>query len=234
MLGANIISLDVASYITIFQNYYTESDKMRDFISSFLNYNNYNYVYQFGVFNGDSMYRLLELFAAANKPIKHMYGFDSFIGFPKTDENYQDTWVEGGLNAVEHMQCNDIKHCMLTILDKLKPVQELTSITLVPGFFSESLIFPPQDIGPAALIDIDVDLYSSAKEVLNFVVRNGILQPGTLLWYDDWGGSPRWKEDADGESLAHKEACAEYGLDCELLYQVGSEFPHVQRLYVAK
>lgn len=208
---------------------------MRSGIGHFLNKNDFSEVYQFGVFNGDSMGKLLRVFRDAGRPITKMYGFDSFEGFPETDENYQDCWVKGGLNATEHMGCSSIDECMLTILEKLRPDQGDAQITLVPGYFSDSLTDErAAGMGPAALIDIDVDLYSSAVEVLEFVIKNGILASGTLVWYDDWGGSPRWQENADGESLAHKEACEKYGVEMEMLFQVGTTFPHVQRLYVVK
>ncbi len=212
---------------------------MRDYIAQYLDKNQYESVYQFGVFNGDSMQKLLEIFRDAGRHLEGMYGFDSFIGFPKTDENYQDTWVEGGLNAVEHLGAKSVDDCLMKILDRLNPHVPNTAsiISLTPGFFCDTLTDEETlgfKLGPAALIDIDVDLYSSAKEVLDFVVKNGILRQGTLLWYDDWGGSPRWKEDADGESLAHKEMCETWHIECEMLHQVGNDFPHVQRLYVVK
>ena len=79
--------------------------------------------------------------------------------------------------------------------------------TLVRGFFNNSL--PTMDLSacrPALLVDIDSDLYVSAKQALTWLFRHKIARKGTLIRYDDWNkGDPSW-----GEARAHKEISEEF------------------------
>ena len=78
--------------------------------------------------------------------------------------------------------------------------------SLVIGFFNESLpLRNARDHKVALLVDIDSDLYVSAKDALSWLFRNGLFRPGTLLRYDDWNVDPSW-----GEARAHKEISDEY------------------------
>ena len=56
-------------------------------------------------------------------------------------------------------------------------------------------------------VDVDSDLYVSAKECLEWMLRNRLMVAGTLLRYDDWKGHISW-----GETRAHLEMTIKYGL----------------------
>ena len=205
---------------------------MRRTIIPYLHLNQYSHVYEFGVYNGDSIVSIYNIFDSVHRPIDKFFAFDSFDGFPETDENYQDTWHTGGLSSKEHFGVSSIEECIQKILDK---TGYRDSLELIPGFFSDTLtqdIAQTYNMGPASFINLDADLYSSAIEVLEFVVVNNILKEGTLIWYDDWGGSPNWMTYNDGESRAHREICDKYNIKCKQLVEIGDGYPHMQRLYV--
>jgi hypothetical protein len=63
------------------------------------------------------------------------------------------------------------------------------------------------DIEPAFYINIDCDLYSSAKQALNFIFDNDLLAVNGLIRYDDYHAVKD-----GGEALAHKELAEERGL----------------------
>ena len=61
----------------------------------------------------------------------------------------------------------------------------------------------------ASYINIDVDIYSSTMEVLQFCLDNNIIGPGTIIRYDDWTSGPEW---VTGNSLAHREIRQKYNI----------------------
>ena len=68
---------------------------------------------------------------------------------------------------------------------------------------------------PAAYIDMDCDLYFSARDVLTWMLDNKLIVKGTIIYFDDWGSR---KEYAGGESRAWKDACEKYGIEYKILY----------------
>jgi len=152
-------------------------------------------VMEFGVYQGHS----IRMTAKAIHPTP-VYGFDSFEGLPQA-------WHRGGVVPV-------LQKGHFT-LDK-KPPQGLgENVTLVPGWFEESL--PPflkTHPGDAAFIDIDCDLYSSAITVLTLL--NPRIVPGTLIYFDelgDWKNTyPKW---AEHEYRALLEWMAEHDREVE-------------------
>jgi Macrocin-O-methyltransferase (TylF) len=105
--------------------------------------------------------------------ISHFYAFDSFEGMPEPiGIDRQKIWRKG-MN--------------LTTLDTFKAIckRDLHRITIVPGFFSESLpSMKWNDDHRIALAYIDVDFYRSAKEALAFIADK--LQHGSIIAFDDW------------------------------------------------
>jgi O-methyltransferase len=66
-------------------------------------------------------------------------------------------------------------------------VYDNKTVYLVPGWFERTLPnFPAAapNIGPAAIVHIDVDLYPSCVAVLDFIAP--YLQVGTVILFDDW------------------------------------------------
>merc|ERR1719271_2075309 len=71
-------------------------------------------------------------------------------------------------------------------------------------------------LGPAFLIDMDADLYISSIQALDYIFREQLARPGTLIGYDDWWESPCASNDVDvwkyGEAKAHKEIAIKYNV----------------------
>lgn len=111
---------------------------------------------EFGVYKG----RSLRLSARA-QPARRFFGFDSFSGFPEDDR--PDWQLDFATIALPRVPAN---------------------CTLVPGWFEDSL---PKMLAahpePIAFVNIDCDLYSSARTVL-FGLR-GRIGPGTVLYFDE-------------------------------------------------
>ena len=86
---------------------------------------------------------------------------------------------------------------------------------------------------PAAYLDTDCDLYSSAYESLDWAFASGVAQVGTVVGYDDWwvfacshakgrrGQEGNLSAAIDifehGEAKAHKEITYKYGVRFECL-----------------
>jgi hypothetical protein len=80
-------------------------------------------------------------------------------------------------------------------------------------------------------VDIDVDLYSSTITVLDFMFRNNLIGKGTLLFYDDWGGSKGFETLSSGESRAHKEMLEKYNKIAREILSIGDSFPNVHKIF---
>lgn len=102
-----------------------------------------------------------------------LFGFDSFEGLP---ESWSETEAKGAYSTD----------------GTLPPVQKNT--TLIDGWFEDTL--PPfcaQHTGPVAFINVDCDLYSSTKTLFEHLGERII--PGTVLVFDEYVGTPSWRED---------------------------------------
>lgn len=179
-------------------------------------------LYEFGVFSGKSIIELLNVFNQTNKLITDVYGFDSFQGIPKCDKEplWFAVWGQGEFNSCDYLGVDDP---LIACASIKKEIEEFSKgrqeIFLYPGYFSESLsAIDASILKPAKLVDIDVDIYSSAKEALLFMCKNKLLRKGTIINYDDWG-SPGNETYSSGESRAHKEICDEFNIECELVRQ---------------
>ena len=154
------------------------------------------------------------------------YGFDSFEGLPlETVDgwNYHD-WIPGQFNAQTTLGCKNkditINHVYQNIINGL--VQINTPIQLISGFYDEvlrdSLVYKYR-MKPAKFIEIDCDIYSSALISLDFMCRNHLVVPGTLWYFDDYGGTlGNAHEFQAGESRAYKEICEKYQIETERIY----------------
>lgn len=152
--------------------------------------------YEFGVYKGESFresYRMFLLFVKwmkeqseshemwrrkINWDLKHpFYAFDTFEGMPENDEN------------------NEIfsKGTFLSSLDEVKSagekigMREGDQIKYFKGKFSDIAKERSDEISnlqPAAIVNIDSDLYASARDALEII--NPKLQQGTVLLMDDY------------------------------------------------
>jgi len=196
-------------------------------------------IYEFGVYSGESVWDIKNIYDHNNIPIRKFFCFDSFVGLPEETKEpmAQDCWKKGAFNACEKFNVTNVQDC-IQATDKLIKQNSRwnnTDLIYIPGFFEDSLtddLVVKHDMKPAAFVDIDADIYSSTYTALDFLFRNKLVQRGTIIAYDDWGGTPGWKKCADGESRAHEEICNKYKIIAQCVAQYGLEFPHVQKVFL--
>ena len=186
-------------------------------------------IYEFGVFSGQSIQIFLN--NLNENSFDRIWGFDSFEGLPEchAEPLFQDSWAAGGFDSRKLFD-------KTTPEDASKHIEDIIGnpkYTPVVGFYDKTLTDDlAKTLKPALIIDIDVDLYSSAYTVLDFIFRNKLYKKGTLLMYDDWGGSLGWETRSSGESRAHAELTKKYGIETKEIFSVGSAFPSVQKVFM--
>lgn len=123
----------------------------------------YKHVLEFGVCRGDTI-RVIRKTLDASFPV---FGFDSFTGLP-------EPWVD--------------KHGKTVVppgyFSTQGTVPKVDGVKFYVGWFSDTLPEYLQIAQPIALLHIDSDLYSSAKEVL-WALNNYIVE-GTIIVFDEW------------------------------------------------
>lgn len=123
--------------------------------------------------------------------ISHFYAFDSFEGMPEpVGIDRQKIWRRG------------MNHTPLEVFLGICR-RDLYRITAIKGFFQDSLpkvVWNPEHT--IALAYIDVDYYSSTREVLDFI--KGKLRHGSLIAFDDW--NCYYADSQRGQ----RRACAEF------------------------
>ena len=118
------------------------------------------YWMEMGVREGRSVGWMLERF-----PKQELHGFDSWEGLP-------EEWHIGGGQTYDKGDMN-----------VPMPVFP-TNIKLYKGWFDKTLPkWKEQHTGPIALLHIDSDLYSSAKQTLT--ILNDQIVPGTIIAFDE-------------------------------------------------
>lgn len=145
---------------------------------------------EFGVYRGNSLLLMYDEMLRAGLNHIRLFGFDSFEGFPKDEENY---WEEGLCSAdydkvVRSLNQRDI---------------DWKRVSLTRGFFSDTLndeLIAKHNLRKVSLIMIDCDLYSAAKQALDFC--GPFIHDEAIIFFDDW--NPLAKENK-GEKRALDE-----------------------------
>lgn len=122
---------------------------------------------EFGVFRGQSFIMAYRLGRDLNM---RFYAFDSFEGLPRDEA----LWRQGEFRA-------DAKYFLRSVR---KAGVDLGRVVLVPGFYDSITLGTLPDLERAAIVHIDCDLYSSARDVLRLIER--VIGKGTILIFDDW------------------------------------------------
>jgi hypothetical protein len=143
-------------------------------------------LYTFGVYTGASIKFWLDRFASLKVATGPMWGFDSFEGLPEEAPGVAlegDEWKPGGFSAADQFGVYTFGEVRRRIEDFLGP-SHAAQTRLVKGFFSDVLtqsLVNERRMQPALLIDIDVDLYLSAVQCLDWCFAQGIIVPGTVV-----------------------------------------------------
>ncbi len=142
-------------------------------------------VLEFGVRFGTSIRQIAALVD------QDVHGFDSFEGLPEAwQSNPKGSYSTEGV---------------------IPSVQE--NVILHNGWFEETLPgFVEKYQAPVRFMNMDCDIYSSTKTVLEFLAKQII--PGTVIVFDEYIGNENWRED---EFKAFQEAVFKHGWSYEYL-----------------
>ncbi|CAE7820071.1 unnamed protein product [Symbiodinium sp. CCMP2456] len=177
-------------------------------------------LYQFGIFQATSMAGIAAEFRTFNANYSRFWGFDSFQGLPDEGTNHRAAlppnfsqrqiqgdydkmakavWFPGSFNMRQAFRTSNFMKMIDAVEEKINDPRA----NFIRGFYNESLTaatFRLLPFRPALYVDIDVDLYSSTYQALEWLAQFGLLVPGTIIGYDDWvtGGE-------NGEQRAHKD-----------------------------
>ena len=179
---------------------FAEREEMYDYVNAQFDASRPVSYLEFGVFQGRSMQRWLEL----NKhPDSKFYGFDSFEGLPEDWRRFD------GKMAKSHF---DVKGVLPEIDDD--------RCSFVPGWFQHSLDGFLEDFTPAdqIVVHIDADLYSSALYVLTRL--NGLLGPGAVVLFDEFSS-------VLNEFAALEDYCSAYMREYDVLASAWHYFAQV-------
>ena len=135
---------------------------------------------EFGVFTGSSfnfaMKQNKKLDKLLGKSNCDFFGFDSFDGFGKVDENDDHPRFKDDTFSV-----NENK-----ILKNIEKNSSNQHYRIIKGFFHETLLKDPKEYGikKARVIMMDCDLKEPTTLALNFI--KNVLQQGTIILFDDY------------------------------------------------
>lgn len=154
---------------------------------------------EFGVYTGGTFAWQAERIKK-DHPSSHLVGFDSWQGLPREAEG---EWAPERHSQGRYASTKDVVLARLSSAG----MKDDPRVELVDGFFNESLTPELQkelkDRPGLIFVNIDVDIYSSTIELLDFV--KPLLRPGVILYWDDWK-DPRALHDGDwGEHKAWKD-----------------------------
>jgi tetratricopeptide (TPR) repeat protein len=142
-------------------------------------------IMEFGVRFGTSIRQIAALVD------QDVHGFDSFEGLP-------EQW------HLEPKGMYSTKGVMPKVPD---------NVTLHPGWFEDTLPkFLRNFAGPVRFMNIDCDIYSSTKTVLDLLAER--IVPGTVIVFDEYIGNECWRQD---EFKAFQDAVDRYGWHYEYL-----------------
>lgn len=135
---------------------------------------------EFGVGAGRSAVAAIRAHRRENpESVPTFFLFDSFEGLPT---------LEGSDADSNQFEAGQFAFDVEAVANKLRYHEvDDAEVVLVPGYFERSLATFDQTslrgLG-AAVVHVDVDLYGSARTVLNWVTP--LLQQGTVILFDDW------------------------------------------------
>lgn len=142
-------------------------------------------VLEFGVRFGTS----IRVIAQLTKQVVH--GFDSFEGLP-------EVWHHEPKGSY-------------TTKGEIPKVP--ANVNLYVGWFEDTLPeFLKSNNGPVRFINIDCDIYSSTKTVLDLLAPRILI--GSIIVFDEYMGNEHWRED---EFKAFQEAVEKFGWDYEYI-----------------
>lgn len=135
-----------------------------------------------GVFKGGSLCAIA-LHLRASRITKHAFGLDSFRGFDQSVS--KDIALGGAANAEKRIGGFDgtsLGH----VRAKLARLGLRDAVTLVPGYFFETLVTLPAK--NFSFVHLDCDVYDSYKQALTFFYPK--MSPGGIILLDEYNDPP--------------------------------------------
>lgn len=133
---------------------------------------------EFGVCHGTSLNCMFQTLRELQIDHVRLFGFDSFQGFPAI----------AAIDIENELQPGDCSSNIESTSNLLTANGIDWSRTfLIKGWFSDTLtnsIITKHNIKKASIIMMDCDLYSSAKEALNFCIP--LIKDTSIIFFDDW------------------------------------------------
>ncbi len=169
-------------------------------------------VYEFGIFSGNSTTSFLNNFKLNNIQYDNYYAFDSLCGLPEEAKGIKipPNWHKGAFSSISMYNMKTTLQAKLFFEHKFKDF----NFKLIDGFFDKTLndnLVKEHKFKPALFISIDVDLYISSFQCMDWLFKNKIICKDTIVRYDDWLSC-----DA-GQKLAHRELKEKYNFNFEIL-----------------
>jgi hypothetical protein len=166
---------------------------------------------EFGVYRGRT------ITVIANNTDKIVYGFDSFEGLPEfwDSSNPKGVYGLGGDIPIGAIAGSNDDNPGMYDSSPTKIIQPWSkNVCLVKGLFDDSLPkFLKEIPDPVAFLNIDSDLYRSAKTVLTLLEDR--IEDGTIITFDELCDYPTFR---DHEIKAFAEFLLKTGFNYECLY----------------
>ena len=115
-------------------------------------------------------------------------------------------WLPGSFSAADQFGAYTFAEVEKKILDHVGE-KWAPDTRLIKGFFSDSLtptLKAEKGMKPALLIDVDVDLYISCMQCMDWMFANGLIVPGTVV-STTTSRSSRPTRRAQGARGAHRQ-----------------------------
>lgn len=148
---------------------------------------------EFGVYQGTSLLCMYDAMEELKIDNMRLWGFDSFKGFPAPSKIDKKLLFTGDFKA-------DISFTKKLLNERNI---DWRKVFLIKGFFHDTLnikLVNDHNIQKASVIMIDCDMYSSAKESLNFCTH--LIKDETIILFDDWN--------CTGDEGGERKAFAEF------------------------
>jgi Macrocin-O-methyltransferase (TylF) len=174
---------------------------------------------EFGTYHGDTLSRLIKGCIDNAEYCHTVWAFDSWTGLPKEADGVwcNKDWPEGAFSTQKDCNLSTDEECMKFVVNRARDLvgEDIPLIEFISGYFEDTLMGDRgEDLGSilyncAMYCHIDVDLYISTKQVLDWLFINNVPRVGCAFRFDDWNSTPLYKA---GNSLAFLEATNKYGI----------------------
>ena len=153
------------------------------------------------------------------------WGLDSFRGLPEeANETYRNkAWFAGAYPLVRTRVRKGVRKwepVETAVAAMQRQLNNTPRVQLVPGFYNDSLTSELAGRArAAAYIDINCDLYISSMQAMDWLFAGRLVQPGSIVMYDDWFNTPF----NHGESRVHLEIAQKYQVAFRLLFRCSGD-----------